>query len=190
MKREPDLGTALALLDTALREAGFRYAVIGGMAVILRGYDRFTMDLDAIVLDADDRLTELLAALANQGITLRIADGIPFAKRNRILLLQTPDGIEIDLSMGVLPFEQMTVERAPVERLSDQLSARIARVEDLLVMKLIALRDRDKDDVKRLLELHPDVDREAILATVSEFAEALESPETTEEGRRLLKLDA
>lgn len=184
----PDLHDALGRLDAALRSAGFSYAVIGGMAVVLRGYNRFTMDVDAVVLEADDRFPELLSALERHGITFRISDPVAFAKRNRVMLMRTSDGVPIDLSMGALNFELSAVERAPEEQLTPELSAPVVVIEDLMVMKLIALRDRDKDDVMRLLELYPDIDREAILATVTEFAEALESPETVAEARRLLKM--
>ena len=36
----------------ALNEAGVRYVIVGGLAVVLHGYPRFTADLD-IVLDLE-----------------------------------------------------------------------------------------------------------------------------------------
>jgi hypothetical protein len=147
------------------------------MAVILRGYDRSTRDVDAVVLDADDCISDILSTLREHGVELRIPDGLEFARKNRVLLLRMSDGTEADLSLGFLPFERELVERATFEPISPQVAAPVASAEDLVIMKLIALRDRDRDDIRRLYELYPDIDVVRIRRIVSEFAELLEQPE-------------
>ena len=44
-------------------------------------------------------------------------------------------------------------------------------------MKLVASRDRDLDDVTRLLELYPDQNKARIRRIVKDFAGVLEKPE-------------
>lgn len=55
----PDTPNASAATDAAvalITEGGFDYALIGGLAVVLRGHDRSTQDVDALVWDLDERL--------------------------------------------------------------------------------------------------------------------------------------
>lgn len=54
-------------LLVALAQAGVDYAVVGGLAVILNGYPRVTVDVDILVDDAAVNLTRLLACLAGWG---------------------------------------------------------------------------------------------------------------------------
>ncbi|MBI1756649.1 MAG: hypothetical protein HYR64_06030 [Fimbriimonas ginsengisoli] len=182
----PQLEGTLARLHASLTGLGLPYAVIGGIAVILRGYDRSTQDLDAVVWGADGRLPELVAELGKNGLHLRRDDGVEFAKRNRILLLKSPDGTQADLSLGALPFEHELIRRATLELLGKSLSVPIATVEDLLIMKFIASRDRDLDDIRRLMDLHPELDRKRIARIVREYAKALNQPELIGNVRALL----
>ena len=69
------------------------------------------------------------------------------------------------------------VRRGTDERLGNSLTVRVATAEDLVIMKLIASRDRDLEDVARLLELHAEIDRSYVRSVVSGFAEAMEEPE-------------
>ena len=54
-------------LLVALAQAGVDFAVVGGVAVILNGYPRVTVDLDILVGDAPDNLLRLLDCLAGWG---------------------------------------------------------------------------------------------------------------------------
>jgi len=173
----PSPSDTLKRLEAALTELGLRFALIGGMAVILRGYDRATQDVDVLVLDVDDVLPLLLAAFEKHGFGFRVADPIDFAKQNRVILLRAPDGTGIDVSMGVLPLELEIIERSTQETLMDGISMPVATAEDLIIMKLVAARNRDLDDVTRLVELYPDLDVIRIRRIVTEYAEALEQPE-------------
>jgi len=57
------------------------------------------------------------------------------------------------------------------------ITAQIASKEALVVMKAIAGRPKDLNDILELLKMNPDVDRKYVESTVTEFAEALEAPE-------------
>lgn len=175
MRENPDLTSAIGKLDRALRAVGLRYAIIGGAAVVLRGYQRATIDIDAMVWNADDHLEAILAAMQEEGFTFRCAEPTAFARKFRMILASAPDSTEIDVSMGLLPFELETIERATFELVISNLSVPICTAEDLIIMKLIAGRPRDIEDVQRLAELHPDVDRSRIRKIVAEYGDLLES---------------
>lgn len=176
MPEAPSFSSALSDLVDALTASGVDYALIGGFAVIVHGYDRSTRDVDLVAWNVDDNIEDLVASLDERGFTFR-SGGIDEARQIRVLRMAHRTGIPIDISMGLLPFEHEVVERASDVGLGGDLVARIATVEDLVIMKLIASRPRDLDDITRLLELHPSQDRARIRRIVKEFAEALDDPE-------------
>ena len=189
MQNSPELSGALSRLSAALTELGMRYALIGGIAVILRGHDRATQDVDAVVLDADESLPTMLEVFQRHGLVPRLSDAEAFAKRNRVILLRAPDGTGIDVSMGALPFEEEIVERATRENLTDVIAMPVATAEDLVIMKLVAARSRDIDDVRRLVELYPNMDRGRVLRVVTEYADALDQPELVRNFEAILRAD-
>lgn len=165
------------MLRSALQRLAKPYALIGGIAVVLRGYDRATQDIDALIMDADNSVGVILDAMREQGLAPRVENPEEFAARYRVLLLQAPDGTGIDLTMGLLPFEEEVAANATIEKLTSEIEMPTATAEDLIIMKLIAARSRDIEDARRLAELHPQVNRTRIFKVVSHFAEALEQPE-------------
>lgn len=59
--------TPFARLLAALLEAPVRFLVVGGVAVALAGFERFTVDVDLLVDAAPDNLDRLLGTLAGWG---------------------------------------------------------------------------------------------------------------------------
>lgn len=151
--------------------------IIGGIAASLLGKPRFTADLDAVILLSIEKLPELIHAAREQGITTRFADAESFAQKNRVLLLQHQDsGINIDLSLGMLPFEVEMVARSQ-EVTVGNLHLRLPSPEDLIILKAVAHRPQDLLDIQSVAASHPDLDKKRIQFWVEEFGEALEMPE-------------
>ena len=71
--------------------------------------------------------------------TPRIANAAEFALRSRVLLVKSPSGSGIDISLGALPFEDLVVERATPFEFAPGLEFRTCSAEDLMVMKLAPL---------------------------------------------------
>lgn len=187
MEEKALVSSVLSQLDFALRKVNVPFALIGGIAVVLRGYDRTTQDIDILVIDADDRLEELIFELSKQGIKLRLHDGLEFARKHRILLLESRNGTPIDLSLGALPFEVEAVSNASVENVGEGLDLPITRVEDLVIMKAVANRERDWDDIRRLCEIHTSLDVVRIKETVRSYTDLLDQPEIVEHLAALLR---
>lgn len=190
MSRPPDEGVlqALAALSRALAQIDAPAMIIGGIAVIARGVPRLTVDVDATVWGADVSLEGLFSALEAQRIVPRIPDAEEFARRRQVLLLEhRPTGTPLEVSLGWLPFEREALDRASAVDFGGQTIV-VPQVEDLLVYKAVAWRDRDKEDVERLLLLHGDeIDLRRVRDLVHQFAEALEEPERVEEFEALVR---
>lgn len=151
--------------------------IIGGVAASLLGRPRLTADVDVLLLLSVDRLPQLMQIAAREGLEPRISDARDFARRHRVLLLRHQDsGINIDVSLGVLPFEVEAVQRSLVYRFGD-LTIRLPTAEDLIIFKAVAHRSQDLSDIRAIIASQPDLDRERVRRWVHEFAQALEMPE-------------
>jgi predicted nucleotidyltransferase len=167
----------LTAVQRLLGRFGDHGMIIGGVAASLLGRPRLTADVDAVILLSVDELPALIAAAQGEGLTTRQEDAEKFARRNRILLLRhLESGINVDLSLGVLPFEQEAVERSAVHRIGG-LELRLPTVEDLIVFKAVAHRPQDLLDIQALVEANQELDRTRIRRWVREFAKVLDTPE-------------
>jgi len=102
MATRPDLGGLLA----ALADAGVEFVVCGGVAVVLHGVERVTMDLDLRVPEAEGNYRRLVEVLAFKGLQPRnpepmsaLADPLRRKawleeKGALVWTAQTPDGLE------------------------------------------------------------------------------------------------
>lgn len=142
--------------------------------MVLRGHNRVTQDIDALVLADLPEMQVLVDELSKVGITARVPDWKAFMLANRMLLLRTSSHIDIDISWGILPFEVDMV--AGAERMIDGLLP-VPKTEDILVMKLVAGRSKDLDDVRALVELGAEFDKTKVSSIVREMADALEDPQ-------------
>lgn len=136
-------------LQDVLERLELSFCFIGGLANLQWGEPRLTQDLDLTVLAGrgeEERVIDLLLA----ELSPRIDDARQFALNNRVLLLQTEEGIPIDLALGALPFEEGAVERSRNIDLGG-IFLRLCSAEDLVVMKAFANRDRDWSDIDGIL---------------------------------------
>ncbi len=177
----------LQAVQNLLGAFGERGVIIGGIAASLLGKPRFTADVDAVFLLELNELPHLLEESAAQGIEARIADVEAFARQNRVLLLRhTASGIDIDISLGILPFETEMVERSQRVTIGS-LQLRLPTPEDLIILKAVAHRPKDLLDIEAVIASQPDLDKERIRYWVMQFAEALEMPELWDDLEARLK---
>ena len=134
-----DLIEAARDLQRFCDSQGWKSCVIGGLAVQRWGEPRVTRDVDITLLAGFGSEKSFVEALLAQ-YPARTPQPLDFALRNRVLLLQTPAGIGLDVSLGALPFEELAISRASDFTFSPGLSIRTCSAEDLLVLKLFACR--------------------------------------------------
>ena len=160
--------------------------MIGGLSANLLGRPRVTKDVDAVVLLGDLHIDAFLAAGARFGFSPRIGDAAAFAAKNRVLLLvHDPSKTDVDISLGVLPFEQESVDRASIVTIAG-ISFPLVSPEDLIIMKALPRRPRDIADIEAVLDAHPKLDFERVRYWVSQFASVLEAPEILDDLERIL----
>ena len=171
---EPLFAPLLERLAAAFTAAGVPYMVMGGQAVLQHGQSRLTQDIDiAVGLGVGDwRRADAL--LQGAGFMPRVADYESMALNASILLLADPATlIPIDASLAGSPFEDAAFSRVVLQRIGNADVAFVSP-EDLVIQKLVAGRERDHDDVRRLLRARKSLDRAHIEAWLREFGAALD----------------
>ena len=168
------LQTTLVDVVRFLQEERISFALIGGQATSLRGEERVTADID-IVLAADvERALSLLGKLPHSDFKPLFDDVSDVVQRAFILPLRhRMTNIKVDLAIGLSGFERQTVARA---ELLDVAGCRlpVATAEDLILMKVLAGRPRDEQDLRGLVIAQgANIDWDYCESTATELGEAL-----------------
>lgn len=168
-----------------LKSSGTPHAIVGGVAATLQGERRATADIDAVVMIPEDDWSRFIKEGEAFGFSPRRRNALEFAKRSRVLLLAHRSGIEIDISLGILPFEEEMIRRAIRINIGDG-EIPLATPEDLIVMKSLAMRPNDITDINGLLAVNEKIDLRRVRRWVRAFAEELDAPEIIDQVETLL----
>jgi hypothetical protein len=141
---------AAAELEAFLVKQGWRYCFIGGIAVQRWGQPRLTNDVDVTLLTGFGQEAAYVDALLER-YKARIPDGRQFAMDHRVLLLQSPEGIPVDVALGGIAFEEQVVARATCFEFLPDVSLLTCSAEDLIILKAFADRPRDWADVETIV---------------------------------------
>lgn len=173
----PDLLDAAWEIDGFCRERGWRYCIIGGMALLRWGEQRMTKDVDITLLTGFGDEERFVRALAADFAPL-VPNAMDFALRNRVLPVRTKAGFKVDIALGGLPFEEQAVTRATDYAFADGVSLRVCSAEDLVVMKAFAARPQDWIDIEGILiRQRGRLDWGYVYANLEPLAELKESPD-------------
>jgi predicted nucleotidyltransferase len=144
----------LALLER-LTDAGVEFCIIGGIAAVLHGATRMTVDLDIAAPFTKDNLMRLLSALADLDVRhatrpdLRVADEpIDRLLTFRLLLLETDMG-RLDVLREVTPLGTYSVLNM-VEIDVGQRRCKVLAIDDLITVKRSLTRPQDAEVVVQL----------------------------------------
>jgi hypothetical protein len=163
----------LAALAGAFERAYAPWYLFGAQAAIVHGAARVTADVDVTVHLGAVPPEGLVRALLDAGFTLRVPDP-EFVTRTRVLpVTHAASGIPADIVLAGPGIEELFLARAKVLDV-DGVRVPVACAEDVVVMKLLAGRAKDLDDVVAILAAHPeDLDLDLVRSTVRLLEEAL-----------------
>lgn len=139
-------------LLVALAADGVDFAVVGGVAVILNGYPRLTLDADILVHAAPENLRKLLACLAGWGEGwARELKPEDFVFQQGAIRVMEEFDLDIFTRMGG---KQLNDFRPRLRHLETG-GVRIPYLapEDLIFLKQDSWRDKDKLDVQAMREI-------------------------------------
>lgn len=174
----PPLRKAIGFLEGA----GFRYAIVGGIALAQWGFARVTYDVDIRIFVPDTNYAQTRAA---------IRAAFPESAREHLkahpfVVAVEIDHVIVDFLLAGPGYEEQIIERA-VRKEMGGWSAWVCTAEDLLIQKVYSRRERDWPDIESLLiEQWNHLDQEYIRYWIEQFAEALQTPEILDRYQRLV----
>lgn len=146
----PRVLEAAGEIQSFCKQQGWHFCFIGGIAVQRWGEPRMTQDVDLTLLTGfgkEEHFTDVLL----RTFTGRRTDAREFALSRRVLLIRTGSGVDVDIALGALPFEERSIRRASVWSWAADQSLITCSAEDLVVHKAFAGRDLDWGDIERVL---------------------------------------
>jgi hypothetical protein len=161
-------------LQRTLAEFGWtsRFCFIGGVALQHWGEPRTTRDVDLSLFSGFGGEAEVVDTLLGR-YAGRLADARTFALTHRVLLIRTPNGIEVDVALAGIPFEAEMIARAVDAEYERGVTLRICTAEDLFVLKAFADRPQDRADLLGIARRNGrNLDWPAILERLDPLAEA------------------
>jgi hypothetical protein len=150
-----ELIRAVELLVEVFTARSIRYALVGGLATMMRGRPRFTQDVD-ILLDVPQLvLPGLLADLADRGFVLDTITVIREFVREHLTAFRFGN-VRIDWLKPVLPLYNRTLADASALTWTEGHLIRVATAEGLILTKMVAFRPQDQADIVTLLAANRD----------------------------------
>lgn len=167
---------ALAAITSFLERLRVPYMIVGGIANLIWGEPRATIDIDVTVLVPGERLDGFIADVRAE-FEILVSDATAFVHDTRVLPIAAPSGVRIDLIFGLLPFEEDAVRRAVTVNAAGR-SFRVCTAEDLIIMKIISERERDLSDARAIVQRRfPELDLEYLEPRIAEMGLLLEREE-------------
>ena len=146
---------AVESLAEAFDARSIRYALIGGLAFILRGRPRFTQDVDFLLEVPQIVLPSHLDDLVARGFTLDPVTVIRQYVREHVASFPF-GGVRIAWLKPVLPIYSRTLADAEPLECTKGCMVRVATAEGLILTKMVAFRPQDQIDVETLLTANRD----------------------------------
>lgn len=150
-----DLITAVERLGEAFDARGIRYALLGGLATMLRGRPRFTQDVDVLLDVPQVALPGLLDDLLVRGFSLDPQTVIREFVQHHMTAFRF-GVVRIDWLKPVLPLYAHALAAATSLPWTDGHALRVLAPEGLVVTKMVAYRPQDQEDIRTLLAANRD----------------------------------
>ncbi|TAJ52927.1 MAG: hypothetical protein EPO58_11045 [Chitinophagaceae bacterium] len=127
------------------------YVLVGGYAVIIRGYSRSTGDMDIWVNKTEANYVNLLAAIMEFGLPAAavIKEQFFSNKFDVFSFGKPPYAIEIMTAVKGLDF-MITYNLSTVERIDNVIDVRVVHLNQLREAKKAAGRNKDMNDLENL----------------------------------------
>jgi hypothetical protein len=142
-------------LAEAFDARSIRYALIGGLAFVLRGRLVYTQDVDFLLEVPQIVLPGLFDELVERGFTLDPATVIKQFVREHSTSFSFGN-VRIDWLKPILSLYSRTLTDAGALEWTEGHTVRVATAEGLILTKMVAFRPQDQIDIETLLTANRD----------------------------------
>ena len=129
------------------------YLVVGGLAVVVHGYPRFTGNIDIWMKISDDNANKILEVIKDFGMTsLGITKSDLLEKDGVIQFGVRPVRIDIMNDLAGISFDAAFEKKKQLTRADVVIN--FIGLNDLLISKKVAGRKQDKADIQKLKRIN------------------------------------
>jgi len=140
-----------------LRECSINYVIVGGIAAILLGVDRITIDIDIIVHVADsDEVKVIVECLKRGGYKIDLYEALEAFKDKTHFTILLESGRMIDFKYAESTLDFNTLKRKMIIKIDEE-EIPISPLEELIAAKLVVLgSQKDVEDALQLMYIYVD----------------------------------
>jgi len=152
------------------------YVIIGGQAVIFHGHVRWTGDIDIELAISSFDAAPLLDQLAAMSLEPKFPDYRELIKFSQLLPCKhIPSSYGVDFAFVDSDYTRTCIQNAVCYEIAGY-PVNYAKVEDIVIRKVIAFRDQDRTDLLALVNRHPHLDQVHVRQWLSDFEPVTQSP--------------
>ncbi|HPH64291.1 MAG TPA: nucleotidyltransferase [Kofleriaceae bacterium] len=171
----------MSSIANVFEETNAAWFVFGAQALAIHGVARATADVDITVRLAGST-AQLIAALAKHGFGIHIkpSELHAFIAETRVIpAFHKTSNIPVDIVLAGPGLEELMLERATRLKLQN-VQIPVITMEDFLVLKILAGRGKDIQDVQLLLAARgPDIDQPLVARRIAELEQILDQADLT-----------
>lgn len=145
----------LADLGRAFDALGISWYLFGAQAAIVYGVARLTADVDVTVRAPASPPGEWLPTLGQHGFEPRFIDANFIAQTRVLPVVHRGTGLPVDIVIAGPGLEEELLRRAVMQSV-DGVQVPVIEIADLVVLKVLAARSKDLEDVVSLLRIRAD----------------------------------
>ncbi len=143
----------LISLVRLFKAANIKYAIIGGVAVLLYGETRLTTDVDVSVSIGQGNIEAFLKLAKKYGFCPIPRNIRNFIKKTAVIPMIFHNGDDVgrcDIILAQNMLEYQALNRALIRKIG-AVSAKVITAEDLIVHKITSSRPKDIEDLKGII---------------------------------------
>lgn len=129
------------------------YLVVGGLAVVVHGYPRFTGDIDIWMKMTEENADKMLSVIKDFGLASLKITKEDLLKENGVIQFGVrPVRVDIMNELAGLDFDEAYVKRKEV--IWENIKINFIGLKELLVSKKVAGRKQDEADIQKLKKVN------------------------------------
>lgn len=167
-------------LAIILEQYKIPYMIIGGQAVLLYGEPRLTKDIDITLGVGPEYLDKLLLISKELGLKVLVNNVQEFVNQTFVLpVLEVESGFRVDFIFSDSIYEKTALKRVSYVKIGKS-TVRFTSVEDLIIHKIIAGRPRDIEDIKNVILINQQFDKDYVIKWLNNFDKELDKSYVTQ----------
>ena len=167
-------------LAIILEQHKIPYMIIGGQAVLLYGEPRLTKDIDITLGVGPEYLEKLLLISKELRLKVLVNDVQEFVNQTFVLpVLDVKSGFRVDFIFSVSIYEKTALKRVSYVKMGKS-KVCFTSIEDLIIHKIIAGRPRDIEDIKNVILINPQFDKDYVIKWLNNFDKELDKSYVTQ----------